>query len=140
MSDYVVDASVAMKWFLPEIYSEAAWRLRNTDDRLHVPAFMTLEIGNALCKKVRRGEITAALADTVLRELQQLPLQRHPDELLFPAAVRLAQSARQSLYDCLYLALAIALGGRLVTADRPFFQSLTQGLLATHLCWVEDLS
>jgi len=139
LSDDVVDASVAVKWFLPEIYSEAARRLRNTAVRLHAPAFMTLEIGNALCKKVRGGEITAALADTVLRELQHLPLQRHPDELLFPAAVRLAHSTRQSLYDCLYLALAVALGGRLVTADRPFLQSLEQGPLAAHLCWVEDL-
>lgn len=46
MSRYVVDASVAIKWFLPEIHSEEALRLRISRDRLHVPALMTLELGN----------------------------------------------------------------------------------------------
>jgi len=139
LSEYVVDASVAVKWFIPEIHSEAAWRLRNTESRLHVPAFFTLEVGNTFCKKVRRREIAPDVADAVLRELHRLPLQRHPDELLFAPAFKLATHTKRSLYDCLYLALAMMLGGRLVTADRPFFKALDRSPLATHLCWVEEV-
>jgi predicted nucleic acid-binding protein len=54
----VVDASVAVKWFLPEIHWEAAWRLRDSQIALQVPAFFELEFGNVLCKKVRRGELS----------------------------------------------------------------------------------
>ena len=48
MSGYVVDASVAIKWFLPEIHSEAALRVKWLRQRLHVPAFLSLELGNVL--------------------------------------------------------------------------------------------
>ena len=76
MSRYVVDASMAIKWFLPEIHSEAVLRLRHSRYRLHVPALMTLELGNVLAKRIRRGELTRAEGDVVLKELKQLPLQR----------------------------------------------------------------
>ena len=77
MSRYVVDASMAIKWFLPEIHSEAVLRLRHSRYRLHVPALMTLELGTVLAKRIRRGELTRAEGDVVLKELKQLPLQRH---------------------------------------------------------------
>ena len=139
MSCYVVDASVAIKWFLPEIHSEAALRLRSSRDRLHVPARMTLELGNVLAKRIRRGELTRAEGDVVLKELKQLPLQRHADERLFPAAYRLALDTQRSLYDCLYLALAEAVDGMMVTADRKFYSSLTGGSYGRRVLWVEDL-
>ena len=58
MSRYVVDASVAIKWVLPETHSEAALRLQHSNHHLHAPTFATLELGNVLIKKVRRGELT----------------------------------------------------------------------------------
>ncbi|MDR9404589.1 MAG: type II toxin-antitoxin system VapC family toxin [Halothece sp. Uz-M2-17] len=39
MIQYVVDANVAIKWILPEIYSQAALRLRNPNYQLLVPDF-----------------------------------------------------------------------------------------------------
>lgn len=87
MSRYVVDASVAIKWFLPEIHSKAALRLRSSRYRLHVPALMTLELGNVLVKRIRRGQLTRAEGDVVLKELTQLPLQRHADDRLFPPPI-----------------------------------------------------
>lgn len=75
MSRYVVDASVAIKWFIPEIHSEAALGLRSSCVRLHVPALMTLELGNVLAKRIRRRELTQAEGDVILKELAQLLLQ-----------------------------------------------------------------
>ena len=139
MSGYVVDASVAIKWFLPEIHSESAVQARRLRQRLHVPAFLTLELGNVIAKKIRREELTRADGETILKELRHLPLQRHADERLFPAAYELAIDTRQSLYDCLYLALAEAVDGRLITADRKFHNTLAGGPYGRLLVWVEDL-
>jgi len=91
VSGYVVDASVAIKWFIPEIHSEAAVQARRLRQRLHVPAFFTLELGNVIAKKIRREELTRAEGKTMLKELQYLPLQRHADERLFPAAYELVR-------------------------------------------------
>lgn len=140
MSGYVVDASVAIKWFIPEIHSEVALQARWSHDRLHVPAFMTLELGNVIAKKIRRGELTREDGKTILKELRHLPLQRHADERLFPAAYELALDTQQSLYDCLYLALAEAVDGRMITADLRFSQALTGGPYSHRVVWVEDLA
>jgi predicted nucleic acid-binding protein len=104
MMRYVVDASVAIKWFVPEIHSDAALRARHDGYWLHVPAFMMLELGNVLAKKIRREELTRNEGDAILKELKQPPLQRHVDERLFSAAYSRACDTHRSLYDCLYLA------------------------------------
>ena len=139
MSVYVVDASVAVKWFLLEVHSDAAFRLRDPSYTLHVPAFFILEFGNVVCKKIRRGEITLEESLVMLQDVHHIPMQHHPDEALFPRAFELANETRHSLYDCLYLALAVLLGGKLVTADRKFYDALQIDFLSKHLCWVEDL-
>jgi predicted nucleic acid-binding protein len=139
VSRYVVDASVAIKWFIPEIHSEASLQARRSGARLHVPAFLTLELGNVLAKKVRRRELTRVEGDVVLKELKHLPLQRHADERLFPAAYRLALDTQRSVYDCLYLALAEAVDGIMITADHKFYSSLTGGIYGRRVLWVEDL-
>ncbi|MEI8014123.1 MAG: type II toxin-antitoxin system VapC family toxin [Nitrospira sp.] len=140
MNRYVVDASVAIKWFLPEIHSEAALRVHRSRYRLHVPAFITMELGNVLAKKIRRGELTRAEGDMILKELKHLPLQRHADERLFAAAYQLAVDTQRSVYDCLYLALAEAVDGIMVTADQKFYSSLRGGEYGKRILWVEDLS
>jgi predicted nucleic acid-binding protein len=136
---YVVDASVAIKWFVPEIHSDAALRTRYGGSHLHVPAFMILELGNVLAKKIRQDELAPKDGDTILKELKRLPLQRHADERLFAAAYRLALDTRSSLYDCLYLALAEVVDGIMVTADRKFVAALTEGPYRRRVMWVEDI-
>ena len=75
-----------------------------------------------------------------MKELRHLPLQRHADDRLFPAAYELAVDTQQSLYDCLYLALAEVVDGRMITADRKFYNALTGGSYGQRLLWVEDLA
>ncbi len=139
MRRYVIDASVAIKWFVPEIHSDAALRAQHSGTHLHIPAFMVLELGNVLTKKIRRNELTPRDGETILKELKHLPLQRHADERLFTAAYQLALDTRRSLYDCLYLALAETVDGIMVTADHKFFVSLINGPYGRRVMWVEDL-
>ena len=45
---------------------------------------------------------------------------------------------RSTVYDCCYLALAVALGCRLVTADRPFYEAQRVGPQGGRLVWVGE--
>ncbi|HXF91831.1 MAG TPA: type II toxin-antitoxin system VapC family toxin [Nitrospiraceae bacterium] len=139
MTAYVIDASVILKWFVPEEHSEPALRLQHTDARLHVPAFLTLEIGNVLAKKRRRGELTAPDAEDIWRAFRRAPVRRHADEPLVFAAFDLAHLTKQSVYDSLYLALAMKLDLPFLTADRKFYQALQHGEYRSRLRWIEDL-
>jgi len=44
MSVFVVDASVGLKWFVPEVHSPDALRLQDPTHQLHVPAFYDVEV------------------------------------------------------------------------------------------------
>lgn len=139
MSHYVVDASVAVKWCIPEVHSDAALRLREQAHALHVPAFFALEFANALCKKLRRGELTRAEAAYALDELHNIPLFRHADDSLLLSAFELAGDTQAALYDCLYLSLALTVEARFVTADRKCADTLTRSRYGSYLLWIEDL-
>lgn len=136
---YIIDASVILKWFIPEEHSERALRLKDSGARLHAPAFLTLEVGNVLSKKCRRGELTAQDTEDIWRAFRQAPIRRHADERLVLAAFDLAHHTKQGLYDSLYLALAMQLKLSFLTADRKFYQSLQQGEYRSRLLWIEDL-
>jgi predicted nucleic acid-binding protein len=116
VSDYVADASVAVKWFLAEVHWEAAARVQGPEHRLHTPAFFSLEFGNVLCKKIRRGEISSQDAGTILDKLQRVNIRRHQDECLLGPAFQLAietpQPVRLSLpYPCLAPSHAVSHSG-----------------------------
>jgi predicted nucleic acid-binding protein len=136
----VVDASVGVKWFVPEVLAAEARQWRNGPDELHVPAFFfDLEIANILWKKVHRAEITRADADQILGQLPALPMTRHPEYPFLTSAFDLADRTQRTVYDCVYLALAMHLSGRMLTADQRLFNSLSGTLWASNICWVGNL-
>lgn len=139
MSLFVVDASVAIKWFLPENHSEAALRLLTQPHTLHAPDLIFSEFGNVLWKRVRRNEISKKEADAILEGLRTLNLQVQPSQALIPLALEIACGENRTVYDSLYLAAAIALQSPLITADARFFRALIKGPFSAHLLWVEDI-
>ena len=54
-------------------------------------------------------------------------------------AFALALQTGRSFYDCLYLALAEAIDGWVVTADRKFCSSLAASRYGKRMLWVDDL-
>ncbi|RKZ52471.1 MAG: PIN domain nuclease [Candidatus Parabeggiatoa sp. nov. 3] len=90
MTLYVVDACVAIKWFVLEIHNKAALGLLNSAYHLHVPNFFLLEFGNVIGKKYRRGEITLAESHFMINKLQEASLTWHEDNQLFPKAFEIA--------------------------------------------------
>ncbi|MFL6248079.1 MAG: type II toxin-antitoxin system VapC family toxin, partial [Thermoanaerobaculia bacterium] len=72
MIKVVVDASVAIKWFVPEIHSLAAARLLDPAVYVLAPDLIGPEIGNTLWKKMRRAEITQAEASDILSAMETI--------------------------------------------------------------------
>ncbi len=128
-----------MQAFVPEIFQADAQRLQNVAYQLHFPTLFDVEIANILWKKIRQGELTRAEADVILAQIPLLPATRHAIAPLLTSAFDLAVQTQRTVYDSLYLALAIQLGGRLATADQKMYNALSATQWAIHLCWIEDV-
>ena len=55
MNRCVIDASVAVKWFLPEIHTDAAEKWMARDAAFLAPDLIYAEFGNVLWKRARSG-------------------------------------------------------------------------------------
>ncbi len=138
MSRLVVDSSVVIKWFVPEVHSDDALRYLDPDLERHAPELLFAEVSNILWKKVGRGDLTVHEANKIAQDVEQADLNIHPMRPLFGPALRLALATSRSAYDCTYLALAEMLSTRFVTADRRLFNALQGGPYAGLVLWVED--
>ena len=136
MTHLVVDASVVIKWFIPEVHSEAAARLLEVDATFSAPDLLIAELGNTLWKKVRRGELTAREASVIATT--PLPIETVALPPLLPAALAIALVSARTVYDSLYLALALALDAQLITADRKFHAAISASGFRDSIVWVED--
>jgi predicted nucleic acid-binding protein len=137
---FVVDASVAIKWYLPEPNSVDADRLLSGGFQLLAPDLLFPEIGNILWKRIMRSEMTVYKAQVILRALESLPMTLRPSSSLAENAMTVACGLRRSLYDSLYLALALMADCKLVTADRKLFDAVKNAApVKKHVLWIEDI-
>lgn len=139
MSHFVVDASVAVKWFFPEIHGDAALRLLDDDHDLLAPDLIFSEVGNVLWKRVQRKEVTVREASTTLKGFVSLPFQIYPSRPLMSLALEIACRSQRSVYDSLYLAVAVLRQCPMVTADRRLHDALKSGPFSANLLWVGDV-
>ena len=119
----VVDASVAVKWVLNEIDSDAALELLRRPD-LGAPDLVLVEAANVFWKAWRRGTLPGDAVSAALDELPKLFNYLRPVANLISAASRIAVEIGHPVYDCLYVAAALEDGGSLVTADRRLIERL----------------
>lgn len=132
----MVDASVVAKWFVPEALSDQAVRLLEGEHELACPDLLWPELGSIVWKKSRKGEITQPEASQILVAANACPLVGFPSRLVLPAALEIAFGTGRSVYDSVYLALAVALEGRLATADERMTNALADTPLAPHVAWI----
>jgi predicted nucleic acid-binding protein len=119
---YVLDASVALKWLLPETDSDRAIKLRDEyvagTHELLAPDVFSSEIAHGLTRAERKNEIAVGEASLLLADvLTTLPRLVPVVPSLIARAVDLSSAERHSAYDCLYMALAESENCPLVTAD-----------------------
>ena len=127
----VVDASVAIKLFVNEPWSNEAHALFNhlaADPlaRFYVPDLFYVECANILWKYVRRFGLPSEAAHDNLVQLSELMLQSIPTFDLMIDALDLAVTYAISSYDGCYVALARRLKLPLVTADEKLARTLSR--------------
>jgi predicted nucleic acid-binding protein len=121
--DFIIDASVCAKWFLPseEPFHETARSLlidfRRGVRALAVPDLFWIEFGNICWKAVRRRRWPLADAEDSLVEALQLGMQTIASRRFVPPAFAIAEKHGCSVYDGIYVALAAATDVPLITAD-----------------------
>ena len=137
----VVDANVAIKWFLPEIHSDEARLILESKWDLWAPEYIWAEFGNTLRKKIRLEEVSIEEAEGILKDFLRFPVQTHGSKQLLNSAWSLAKDSGATIYDCLYLALAKARESSLVTADNKFYQAIKRcrETANSKIVWIEDV-
>lgn len=116
-----VDASVAVKWLIDETGSDRAVELSATTP-LVAPTLLRIEVGNALFKKVLRGEIAAEPATLAHDALPAFVSEWVETSGLADTAFVICMELLHPVYDCYYLALAELRDIQLVTADRRLIE------------------
>ena len=139
LSRFVVDACVAIKWFVPEIHADAARRLLREGMTLLAPDLIWAEVANGLWRKWRDKELTAEAVEGILNDFRRYPLRIRSGESLYDVAWPVAQGSGRTFYDSLYLALAVSNGCLLVTADLRFFNAVKDTPWGRHCLWVESV-
>jgi predicted nucleic acid-binding protein len=125
---YVVDASVAVKWFIraQEADREQAYALRQRHiegrTKMIVPELFLLEVPNAIKAAKRADEDEIAKVLDALHDLD-LQIERHSWDVLRKTNA-IAWAYNLTWYDGLYVALAEAMGYPLVTADEALMRKL----------------
>jgi predicted nucleic acid-binding protein len=135
----IVDASVAVKWVIPEPLSTEADRLLVSDDELMAPGLLRVEAANALWKKVLRKELGAREAASALRVIVDGGVSFVPSAPLVEPALQMALRLGHPVYDCVYLALAEREGGRVVTADETMVARARKSRLGGRVVFLADV-
>ena len=119
----VFDASVLVKLFLAETYSDVAVQLVSDVRVAHVPDLVRVEVAGAITRAARRNTISIEEATVKLQEWEEFSrvscLRYTMFQELMNDAKALSLQLKHPLADCLYLALAQRLTVEFVTADEP---------------------
>lgn len=134
----VVDASVGIKLFVEEEYSDKVQNLfaqlaDESPAELYVPDLFYIECANILLKYTRRFKRPLEDSRADLADLNELALKSTSTADLMEVALTLAHDKKLTAYDACYAVLAHKLELPLVTADEPLVKALEWAV------WIGDL-
>ena len=119
---FVLDCSLTMAWIFPDEATESTERLRESliEEPAFVPALWPIEVGNVLVVATRRGRIRTDDWPLVRSSLEALPIEVDPvsTSRVWGPALELANGHGISVYDAMYLELAVRLRLPLATLDQ----------------------
>lgn len=122
----VLDASVALKLVAREPGTDRAQALLLAEERI-APDWLLTEVASGLANKIRYENADRDRAKIALAAVPRFIDRFFPAQPLLGDAIDMAVQLEHALYDCLYLVLAVAEKGRVVTADRSFFNAASRG-------------
>lgn len=134
----VMDASVGIKLFIEEEFSDEVQRLfvklgEDPQAEIHVPDLFYIECANILLKYTRRFDrpLEDSLAD--IKDLGKLAFKTTSTLELIEDALQLASEKNLTAYDACYAVLAQKLGLPLITADAPLAKAVDWAV------WIGDM-
>lgn len=130
---YVIDASVALKWFLREEESQGADSIFHAflanKIELLAPDILVLEVANTLWKHAILGnQLRPEEARSIFHDFLTLPLNLQESTSLATQALKMAVELRHPIYDTLYCALAKENDCEFITADKVLVDKLSGSL------------
>jgi predicted nucleic acid-binding protein len=129
----VIDASIAIKWYVKESGEEHAFALlQDVENQFWAPDFLVAELGNILWKKHRRAELSRERlreVAAVLSDPGRLSITLIRTQRLITSAVEIAADFDRSLYDALYLAAALVIDADFITADERLANAMSRSPL-----------
>ena len=136
----VIDASVLIKFYVPEILSDRAERLLARVEKKEIdllaPDLIYPEAGNILSKKQRLKELTRPEVEQITDAILLLPLKIEVSKSLLTVAVDIAIAYGMTVYDALYLSLAKVYETTMITADRKLVEALAKADLRDSITWL----
>lgn len=106
---YGEETTSAVQWVWDQVMDQGAW----------APLLWRWEMANVLQTGIRKRRHDPAFRDDTLADLSRLPIRMDAgaDATILPACVRLSDRHHLTIYDALYLELALRLGLPLATLD-----------------------
>jgi len=138
MKACVIDASVVAAAFFQEQFAQVAAAMLASDRPLHAPDLVISEFASVIWKRQRRKEIDNTEAAELLADFRSLPLRLTSSNELIESALELALRTGRTVYDCLYLALAVRTKSIMVSADKRLVNALLGTPLEKHIVWIGD--
>ena len=133
MKRIVIDASVVIKWYLPdEKYGQAALEILDKyvsyEVELLAPSLLESEVLNGLLIAKKRGRIKEEMLVTAVEGFINLEIEQKTLSFFYPEVIRFSESYGISAYDASYLAVANNESTHLVTADETLYNKVKKDL------------
>jgi predicted nucleic acid-binding protein len=136
----VVDASVAIKWYTPEVRHANAKALLGLAETIVAPELIVSEVTNAAWAKARRGDISERVAGLIAAWIRSGVPALVPAIELNEQALQIALTLQHPVYDCMYLACAQLESAPLVTDDQRFIRAVGTGPWRDQLIALNSVS
>jgi len=134
----VVDASVAVRWTIEMPLSDRAEAVLRSGKQLIAPDFIIVETANAFYFSIKGRTDRVQRALDGLEFLPRWFAELVPATTLRHRAMAYAMEMEHPLYDCFYLALAVARGAQLVTTDEHFIRKVNATAHARNIVHLAD--
>jgi len=130
MKNYVVDTSVAVKWFIVQPYYQQAIELLDLFEqgkcKLHAPSTIYLEFTNVLWKY--RDYLSLEDLQIILKKFLSMDLIIHDHIHLLKGALSIAAQYKRSVYDSIFLYLSNEVDAEFITSDEKLVNAVSKEL------------